>query len=183
MGLRGVWNILANRLPAALGAGGGLRVEGVAGGVAQPVSGTVTADTELPAAAALADAAANPTTVIVGSSLLGYNGASWDRLRTPAVYKALAGVAIGSIATVWTPAGGKKFRLMGGSISVSAAVSILFEDNAGGTTILQLPKLPADTPYNFDIGNGLLSGAEDRVLKATSSAAANCTGYLYGVEE
>jgi hypothetical protein len=32
------------QLPAALAAGGGLKVEGVAGGVAQPVSGTVTAN-------------------------------------------------------------------------------------------------------------------------------------------
>lgn len=57
----------------------------------QPVSGTVTAnagsgtftvDSELPAAAALADAAANPTTPTTGSALLGYNGTTWDRLRS-----------------------------------------------------------------------------------------------------
>lgn len=181
--LQAIDTLLTARLPAVLAAQGGLKVEGVAGGTSVPISGTVTADTELPAAAALADAASNPTTPTVGAALKGYNGASWDRLRTPNVYKALAAVAIGSIATVWTPAGGKKFRLMGGSISVSAAVSILFEDNAAGTTIIQLPKLLADTPYNFDLGNGVLSGAADRLLKATSSAAANVTGYLYGTEE
>lgn len=37
---------ILSRLPAALAAGGGLKVEGVAGGVAQPVSGTVTAAQE-----------------------------------------------------------------------------------------------------------------------------------------
>jgi hypothetical protein len=184
--LRGMVQHLATlltRLPAALGGHGGLVVEGVASGTAVPVSGTVTADTELAAAAARADALANPTVPTVGAALSGFNGASWDRLRTPTKFVALAAVAIGSIATVWTPAGGKKFRLMGGSISVSAAVSILFEDNAAGTTIIQLPKLLADTPYNFDLGNGVLSGAADRVLKATSSAAASATGYLYGCEE
>lgn len=46
------------------------------------VSGTITADTELPAAAVLADAAANPTTPTVGAANLGYNGATWDRLRS-----------------------------------------------------------------------------------------------------
>ncbi len=46
----------------------------------QPISGTV--DTELPAAAALSDATANPTTTSVGSLSLGYNGSTWDRLRT-----------------------------------------------------------------------------------------------------
>lgn len=46
------------------------------------VTGTVTVDSELPAAAALADATANPTVPAVGSFLMGYNGATWDRVRT-----------------------------------------------------------------------------------------------------
>ena len=48
----------------------------VAGG-----SPTVAVDTELPAAAALADAAANPTAPIVGGANLVYNGTTWDRAR------------------------------------------------------------------------------------------------------
>jgi hypothetical protein len=46
------------------------------------VSGTVTADTELPTAAALADGAANPTTPTVGAANLGFNGTTWDRLKS-----------------------------------------------------------------------------------------------------
>lgn len=42
----------------------------------------VTVDTELPAAGALQDALANPTTTGVGAFLSGYNGTTWDRLRT-----------------------------------------------------------------------------------------------------
>lgn len=38
-------------------------------------------DTELPAAAALADAAANPTTPTIGAGALLWNGAGWDRVR------------------------------------------------------------------------------------------------------
>jgi len=100
----------------------------------------------------------------------------------PDTFKTLKGAAIGSIATVWTPASGKKVRLMGGSISVSAAVSVLFEDNGAGTDVFQTPVLLADTPYNFDLGNGVLLSAVDNVLKATSSGAANITGTLYGIE-
>jgi hypothetical protein len=51
---------------------------------AVPVSvvGTTGAvDTELPAAAALADAAANPTTPTVGAANLLFNGTTWDRMR------------------------------------------------------------------------------------------------------
>lgn len=37
--------------------------------------------TELPAASALADAMANPTTPLVGAALMAYNGSTWDRLQ------------------------------------------------------------------------------------------------------
>ncbi len=47
-----------------------------------PVSGTVTADTEIPTAAALADNTANPTTPSLGSLSMGYDGSTWDRIRT-----------------------------------------------------------------------------------------------------
>ena len=166
-------------LPTALGANGGLKVEGVASGTVIPV------DTELAAAAALADAAANPTTSMIGANLLGYNGATWDRVRVQAFRVDLNAVTITAIATLWTPTSGKKFRLMGGSISVSAASSVLFEDNSAGAGnfVWRTPKLSADTPYNFDLGNGKLSATINNVLKGTASAAATITGTLYGVEE
>lgn len=51
------------------------------GGGSITVDGSVTADTELPAAAALADAASNPTTPTAGAANLMYNGSTWDRVR------------------------------------------------------------------------------------------------------
>jgi hypothetical protein len=54
--------------------GGSLTVDGTVG-----VSGTVAVDSELPAAAALADGATNPTAPTVGAAGLLWNGASWDR--------------------------------------------------------------------------------------------------------
>lgn len=44
-------------------------------------SGSITADTELPAAAALADNTSNPTTTSVGTFPHVYDGATWDRMR------------------------------------------------------------------------------------------------------
>jgi hypothetical protein len=150
-------------------------------------TGRLWANTELPDAAALADTLANPTSPLVGASLLGYNGATWERLRAANVSKDLSAVTITTIATVWTPASGKKFRLMGGSISVSAAMNVLFEDNAAGAGnfVFRTPKLAADTPYNFVVngGQGKLSATADNVLKATGSAAGAVTGTLWGVEE
>ncbi|RLF43611.1 MAG: hypothetical protein DRN17_06055 [Thermoplasmata archaeon] len=37
---------------------------------------------KFPDAAALSDSLANPTTTIVGSALLGFDGSVWERLRT-----------------------------------------------------------------------------------------------------
>ena len=45
------------------------------------VQGTVTVDSELPAAAVLGDTDANPTTPTVGAGLMLFNGTSWFRLR------------------------------------------------------------------------------------------------------
>jgi len=100
----------------------------------------------------------------------------------PDTYKDLSAVAGGTIVTVWTPATDKKVRFMGLTISASAACSVLFEDNAAAATVFRTPKLLADTPYTFDLGNGFQLAAANNVLKMTSSAAANITGTLYGVE-
>lgn len=99
------------------------------------------------------------------------------------VFKDLAVVALGSITTVWTPASGKKVRLLGGMLSSSAAASLLFEDNAGGTTVFRTPKLVADTPFTFSFDRGVLLAAANNVLKATASGASNWTGTLWGCEE
>lgn len=146
--------------------------------------------------AAVADGIGNYGTVLtsydggsVGSAPLmvtplAFNGASWDKPRTSSVFKDLAGVAITTIASVWTPASGKKVRLMGGSFSVSGACSVLFEDGGAGTTIIRTPLLEANKPYTLDLLNGVLSGAADRVLKATASTGTvTITGHLYGTEE
>lgn len=67
-----------------------LLIEGVASGTVVPVSltsttitGTVTVDTELAAAVALtSDAVASPTVPQTAGFLYGYNGTTWDRVRT-----------------------------------------------------------------------------------------------------
>src|SRR5438552_389788 len=71
----------ANPVPVSA-AGGSLTVDGTFWQATQPVSGTVTADTELEAAAVFADATANPTATRIGSYLFGWNGATWDRLKS-----------------------------------------------------------------------------------------------------
>lgn len=61
---------------AGTAAGGVVTIQGVASMT------PVLVDTELPAAAALADATANPTTPSAGALLMGFNGTTWDRVKT-----------------------------------------------------------------------------------------------------
>lgn len=95
----------------------------------------------------------------------------------------VSAVSIGTIATVLTPTSGKKLRILGGYIGLSANASVLFEDNAAGTTVFRTPLIAANTPFHFDLGDGVLLGAVDNVLKATSSAAAAITGTIFYSEE
>src|SRR5690348_2833412 len=66
---------------------------------------------------------------------LRYNGATWDRLRAPNTFKTVALTAATTETTIWTPASGKKFRLMGFILTPGAATSLTFKDNTSGTTI------------------------------------------------
>jgi hypothetical protein len=50
-------------------------------GIEGLLAGTLAVNTELPAAAALADSTANPTVPGVGAYLLGWNGTTWDRVQ------------------------------------------------------------------------------------------------------
>jgi len=53
-------------------------------GAAPYIWNTVTVNTELSAAAALADNTTNPTTSLIGACLLGYDGTTWDRIQVGA---------------------------------------------------------------------------------------------------
>jgi hypothetical protein len=81
----GTWNIgTVTTLTTLTGITNPVAVTGTFWQATQPVSGTISisgaVDTELPAAAALADATANPTAPAVGAFGLVWNGATWDRL-------------------------------------------------------------------------------------------------------
>jgi len=114
-----------------------------------------------------------------------YVGATtFDRERTPNVFKPLSAVTINTETTIWTPAAGKKFRLMGFFLVGSAAGNITLKDNTGGTTKLVIPTpaggagIPAPP-----MGNGILSAAANNVLTATGSVNMTLSGFVYGTEE
>jgi hypothetical protein len=112
-----------------------------------------------------------------------YNGA-WDRQRTPNVFKNLAAVAVtaGTAATAWTPAAGKKFRLMGWMLSLSVAGSVIFKD--GGAEFFRTCLMPAgDGKSSPPIANGYLSSLANNVLGVDVSATGAVSGLCFGTEE
>lgn len=69
------------RLDVSVQDANGLVSGGASCSMPTTVQNTVTVDSELAAAAALADGVANPTTAMVGAGNMLFNGATWDRQR------------------------------------------------------------------------------------------------------
>lgn len=120
--------------------------------------------------------------LITGSGLTPAGSAQ----RTPNIFKTVAATAAGNTA-VWTPAAGKKFRLMRVSIqitsnaaqSVAGVFTVDLQDSASTTNITSSFFVPSTAGTAFqmddqvwmDLGNGVLSAAANNVLNVNLSAA------------
>jgi len=114
-----------------------------------------------------------------------FNGQNLTRARSPNKFINLNGVVITSETTIWTPAAGRKFRLMGYVLTGGvAAGNIILKDGTGGSTILIVPNGAAGaTIVSPPMGNGILSAAANNVLTATGASTETLSGYLFGTEE
>ena len=129
-----------------------------------------------------------------------YNGATWDRRRTPAIFKTTQAVAVG-LTPVWTPQAGKKFRLMKYQIILtdnaaadqSGVITLSFSDAATNLSISHDFFVPASVgsgseyvgPW-VDLENGILSSVANNVLNAVLSSplrAGNFRINVCGTEE
>lgn len=105
------------------------------------------------------------------------------------IFKTINGVAIvaGTPASVWTPATGKKFRLVGYHLGATvAAASVIFKEGAGHAAInLQTPVLTlSGPPDSLDLlGGGILSAVANNDLQLDVTANATITGTVWGYEE
>ena len=105
-------------------------------------------------------------------------------LGTEGSVSAAAAIGSGEV-TLWTPASGKKFRLMGFLISqgvITGAVTL--RDNTAGATILVIPPGTAGAVISGNgMGNGILSASANNVLTAQGVATETLSGYVFGTEE
>ena len=103
----------------------------------------VPVDTELPAAAALADSAANPTVPAVGAYGLVWNGATWDRVTQPLTNAQLRASPVPVSGTVTANAGAGPFPVSdnSGSLTVDAPVGtpVFVRLSDGAAAIVTLP--------------------------------------------
>jgi|SRR5579864_1562919 len=124
----------------------------------------------------------------VGAQLLVYNPntGSFERQRTPSTFKTVVANALGN-TIVWTPAVGKRFRLMRYSITVTANASlavagleeITLNDAGAAIGLAESVALPnaagagvalLDTGWR-DIGNGYVSTAINQSLQVNLGTA------------
>lgn len=121
--------------------------------------------------------------ILAVASLI-FNGGTWERQRTPNVFKTVDLSASSSAQDIWEPSTGKKFRLMGFVLTPTAPTKVtLFDDSTGTPTFVTRTAL--DTPISPpSMGNGILSGAADNVLKILAAAtSAAMQGTVWGTEE
>ena len=118
-------------------------------------------DTELPAAAALADAAANPTAPMAGAPSLLFNGTTWDRARgnfavTTGDTGAKTATGNGATQTNYN-ARGAILTFVVGTVSGSSPTCVfkLQGSGDGGTTWYDIPG--AATPSITAAGNAVLA--------------------------
>lgn len=114
-----------------------------------------------------------------------YNGVTWDRQRTPNKFIPISAISVATETTIWTPAAGKKFRLMGYQLtSGTVGGNVTLKDNTAGATIGILPFGAAAQPLTSPVLiNGYLSLATNNVLTATGTATQTISGFLFGCEE
>ena len=117
------------------------------------------------------------------AGLVAFNGTTWDRVRVGKVYKYIEylNLPTSTTTTVWTPAGGKKFRLMGVSISTSASVHLHLRDSG---TIFHTVR-PLATTVTFEFGNGYLSAVVGNVLEIRNDSGTTTNVWVtaWGTEE
>lgn len=113
-----------------------------------------------------------------------WDTSGYSAARSPLVFKSASATVITSETTVWTPAAGKKFRLMGFCLTQGVATgAVTLKDNTAGTTIFTVPQNTLGAALCVQLGNGILSAAANNVLTATGVSTETITGTFFGLEE
>lgn len=131
-------------------------------------------NTELPAAAALADATANPTTPSVGTFLHHFNGATWDRKLGSAAGTGNAA----SVATVWTLTALDGLGTMWVYAATWGVATVLIEGSVDGTNFFTLNLV---TPSTGAIVTSITASGNWQVdIGGLKQVRARCSAFTSG---
>ncbi len=130
----------------------------------------------------------------------GWNGSSWIAKKTANVFKTVTFTTTGG--TVWTPATGKKFRLLGFSLglagntiqAVAGVNTVTFTDGGVAMPIAVPLYIPAASLNVLGVAytrsgaldDGIVSAAANNVLAISypnALTAGALTVFVYGIEE
>lgn len=130
---------------------------------------------------------ATAQTMITSAYNQGFNGSTFDRVRVGKVYKYIEylNLANATATTVWTPAAGKKFRLMGVMIGLGATNGLVhLRDGAGGSAFFTARDAAAAS-IQFSFGNGYLSSTANNVLEIYNATGSTINAWVtaWGTEE
>jgi hypothetical protein len=140
----------------------------------------------------------NPALVSATANYVRNMNAGYEVIRTPVTYKNNVCAAAPATTDIWAPTAGKKFRLLGGIITMGGLIAAaatrtlqLIEETAG-TVILEtgitIPVLGNNFSVPFNLGpNGYLSSTVTKKLQAVTAGATYTTGQdvvsVWGTEE
>lgn len=108
-----------------------------------------------------------------------------DLYQRTLVIKPINAVVVTSETAIWTPASGKRFRLMGFVFAVGVvAGNVTIRDGVAGTTIMIFPGvLNVGPEFCLLPFNGYESSAVGNVLTAQGAATETLSGFVFGYEE
>jgi hypothetical protein len=128
--------------------------------------------------------------LVVKAQLNYYNNVATalEVARTPTVFKTTATATVGD-TTLWDPAAGKKFRIMGFSWQIGSnattATTCIVSLKDGSTGILSVFNMGTTTGADSGVimfpGNGYLSTAADNILSITLTAALTAGQIMFNV--
>ena len=102
---------------------------------------------------------------------------------TPDTFVTVSALSVATEATLWTPASGKKWQLLGGLLSnTGATANITLKDGVSGSTVFTLPSNLLGTVFQFSIPGGKTSGAIDTPLRALGTTLQVLNGTIWGRE-
>jgi hypothetical protein len=119
---------------------------------------------------------------LAASAAMAWNGTTWERVRIAKAFVPLSAVAVNPEAGVWTPATGRRVRLMGFDLMGSVAGEYAFRSGPAGTVVYRTV-LAEGVPRDVDLGNGIALAAINTALTIEGPEAATVTGTLRGTEE